>query len=79
MGEDLCWKCKDKLEHGNFGVLADLGQFLHCHHEPKEKPKCWCERVGGIHLFSAYIRFEGHEEMPIRMYFCPECGRPLHG
>ena len=64
---------------------------VHCHHPQREacdppmpplsteKPRCWHERVGGIHLFSAYIRFEGHEEMPIRMYFCPECGRPLHG
>jgi 4-hydroxy-3-methylbut-2-en-1-yl diphosphate synthase IspG/GcpE len=45
--------------------------IMHCHHEPKEKPKCWCE-INDQYLYRINKRIVGVEAL-----FCPECGREL--
>jgi len=78
MMETLCWKCKEQLETVRINRLKvtdyTLG-FLHCHHEPKEKPKCWCEQ-SDIKIYFDIVRcLERLSNMPAK--YCPECGRKL--
>ena len=40
---DLCWECREKFKDAD--IRTDLLQFLHCHHEPKEK---LCEHFNRI-------------------------------
>jgi len=61
---DLCWKCRE-------GWKVTQWPWTHCHHEQREKPKCWCER---FHIFNV-ITMESRIEATIR--YCPECGRKL--
>ena len=69
---DLCWRCEEQLKK-----LVDMGEvvrkgftWIHCHHYPKEKEKCWCERVG-----KNIISYDGVVwHIPKH---CPECGRSL--
>jgi hypothetical protein len=78
----LCWKCREKWEkeHGVAGLSPDIWSWLHCHHEPKEKEKCWCELTGGIDSRGRFrghcIAFEGGTTCPI--IYCRECGKPQH-
>lgn len=74
MNEDLCWKCREDFmvrchDYGLDGYFAD--HFLHCHHEPNEKPKCWCEEMNctpGYRQLNQTVVF---------VSFCPECGKKL--
>lgn len=61
---DLCWKCREKIPTS----MSCLWDVLHCHHEPKEKEKCWCETN------SCYFDAMAGTHKP---KFCPECGKKL--
>ena len=64
MSDKLCLKClTDWKENVNC-----LPSWLHCHHEPKEKAKCWCESPMDT-------RLSADESLSIN--FCPECGKKL--
>ncbi len=63
---ELCWECKEKAR----GYVR-LNPWVHCHHEPKEKSKCWCMRNSGPGKHSII----GDET--VKVIFCPECGRML--
>ncbi len=68
MSEGLCWKCREDLENHR-PILID---FLHCHHEPKEKQVCWCELEDRVRYRDLAI---GIHRVPL--IFCPECGKQL--
>lgn len=72
MSEGLCWKCEEAAtRYYSFGGIPC---FTHCHHdEPKEKPKCWCERHG----FPSSRKYMKLGEEAIEINFCPECGKKL--
>jgi hypothetical protein len=80
MSEELCWKCEEwMISHGITKCPPD-----HCHHEPKEKPKCWCEGEGEhrIQKFCTPYNYLGgrryYTMMPVeKAKFCPDCGRKL--
>lgn len=92
MSEGLCWKCKQVLDGLNEdkdvppSIKMALPLISHCHHEPKKKPKCWCER-DYIHdgcrrkfvVVELIDKNVGHEYRDALCPFlhCPECGRPL--
>ena len=70
----LCWSCKEKwlALSANNAINFDL---LHCHHEPKEKPDCWCKVVTNlIQAENFSITILGKE---VRVTHCPQCGRKL--
>ncbi len=67
--QELCWKCKEGLAGVAFSV------YLHCHHKPKEKTKCWCVNLfhaGGILTKETNTIFGF-----VSLNFCPQCGRNL--
>jgi len=68
MSEGLCWECKQAILD-KWGKKAFFLPWQHCHHEPKEKPKCWCEYKFGQKLY-----YNGQE---FTINFCPQCGRRL--
>ena len=71
MSEGLCWKCKEalmKIDISLRGSELDVRPYLHCHHEPKEKPaeRCWwCQEPGERKVTGGELNF------------CPRCGRKL--
>ena len=65
---DLCWKCREKIGHIN-GVECSFA-WTHCHHEPKEKEKCWCDGSTGKEIWY-------NEKDKWKISFCPVCGRKL--
>lgn len=67
---ELCWECRDWMKNSH--LLKD--PYLHCHHDPKEKPKCWCERHS--HFLGDYTL---HENEKLILIFCPQCGKKLSG
>jgi hypothetical protein len=78
--DDLCWKCQEYLK--NLGLdLNKLNPDNHCHHEPKEKPKCWCE----THEISSFVFVNDNalemtaklKSVKLNTKFCPECGKKL--
>lgn len=77
---DLCWECRERLVKWFKRNCPDLqvytwaSEILHCHHEPKEKPKCWCETGYSIGLPFYYV--DG-KVVYISLRFCPECGKRL--
>jgi hypothetical protein len=75
MSDNLCWKCREFAQKQHWD-LADPS--LHCHHEPKEKQKCWCERFprGNFHVGHKSGLHEEDLEFN-KINFCPECGRKL--
>ncbi len=73
---DLCWKCRKYYKGSATLYQAILYQpDSHCHHEPKEEPKCICENRSTI---IEYFVWHGSEKSQNRsIKFCPECGRKL--
>ncbi len=74
MSEGLCWKCKKELteiEKKFYGYGSTI--WWHCHHEPKEKPKCWCEKIG-TRAFPQCFYLECQNGI---LNFCPQCGEKL--
>ncbi len=67
-GQELCWKCKGKLDQ----VPLNVRDFLHCHHDPKEGLKCWCETR--IRKCREYTVIQGYT---VGVIFCPQCGKRL--
>jgi hypothetical protein len=80
--QGLCWKCREWLEwsiaRGLRHPAVKEDPSSHCHHEPREKEKCWCER--GTTRFVRLERYcDGGWESSaaFRSKFCPGCGRKL--
>ena len=80
MSEELCWKCKEALADLDIslrGSMLDVRPYLHCHHEPKEKPECWCESGHTIDsMGNGIAKTSIHGEL-IERNFCIRCGRKL--
>jgi hypothetical protein len=84
--QKLCWKCKRKFM-GKGIVMRDIGssmgtgnvyyltmEDMHCHHDlPEEKPACWCR---GLDRHKYEVLTDRHQ-IPVRVDFCPQCGRRL--
>ena len=82
---ELCWKCREFMEAVRFQNTS----YIHCHHEPKEKPKCWCEYPNYIKEYSYQakdIKFRGIQILKTNdhlvhsicaLNFCPQCGKKL--
>lgn len=62
--EDLCWECRQDL------MYYDVKKSYHCHHEPKEKKRCWCERGA-----SRAKLWDGRDY--VMTDYCPQCGKKL--
>jgi hypothetical protein len=70
--KDLCWECRKDL-HSMVINGSD-----HCHHEPKEKEKCWCEPlIDPTEKYTVVLNNRSGREEVLRLKFCPECGRSL--
>jgi hypothetical protein len=72
MENELCWKCRDYYLN-KYGSNCYFTPNQHCHHEPKEKEKCWCEyaekeRTG---------RYPTKGALGFKALYCPECGKKL--
>lgn len=65
-GQDLCWKCKEYYR-GYFPLNPDV----HCHHQPRYKRRCWCDKIENKKDESVI------DAVPVRVLFCPECGKSL--
>jgi hypothetical protein len=80
MSEGLCYKCRQAILD-KWGNKAFFLPSQHCHHEPKEKLKCWCEydRLKKIQLnYAPMNRYDiTNIGVPYTPNFCPECGRKL--
>jgi hypothetical protein len=73
MSEGLCWKCKEQ-----FHLWVGSGApWVHCHHEPKEKPKCWCEYKHDLKQEKVILQWLPGENKAFDISFCPVCGRKL--
>ena len=76
MDKELCFECKKRLLDGGYTTLAAI---LHCHHEPKEGPKCWCEYTNydeGLDTFILIKKIGNQiEDAFCALNFCPQCGR----
>ena len=58
--------------------VSKISEALHCYHEPKEKPKCWCKNIPGPKYITFTHMMHGDEVKSfVAMNFCPECGRKL--
>jgi hypothetical protein len=68
--KDLCRKCL-KYHKNKFGD-EEVWPDQHCHHEPKEKEKCWCAEP--LNFGITYHRID---DKGININFCPQCGKPL--
>ena len=68
---DLCWKCKDYLRSTG---IRPVGPSEHCHHLPREKPKCWCE-TKEYSTKAGLVRMVDGSNATFN--YCPECGRVL--
>ncbi len=66
--KDLCYKCLE-LFNADYPMVKRIHSWLHCHHEPKEKEKCWCEHHPNREVF-----YNGNWH---KASYCPECGTPL--
>ncbi len=64
--KDLCDECLKFSKDNKLEIFPDT----HCHHEPKEKEKCWCD----LPKEERYTVVQGHFAS-----FCLECGKPLKG
>ena len=72
MGEGFCWKCARYVEKLLIeGTIGGVYPWDHCHHEPKENTKCWCENYS-VEKFGKYAEVYG-KILPL--IFCPQCGR----
>jgi hypothetical protein len=73
MSEGLCYKCLDTLNALNNDISSLrnwMRGHLTCHHEPKEKPLCWCRQGLDRSFVDSGYQF-------VKIYYCPQCGRPL--
>jgi hypothetical protein len=75
MENKLCYKCMEKWEgYWEPGMRrSDYSPWLHCHHEPKERPKCWCEDNSTMKI----ERYRGFNWEPFKVNFCPQCGKGM--
>jgi len=64
---DLCWKCKQEMTAHELGCIQG---WSHCHHEPKEKEKCWCE-------YGDRVLYNPNGFAYAMVKFCPQCGKKL--
>lgn len=75
--KDLCEECKFDYEirfgHTNQPFIS-YQKWAHCHHEPKEKQKCWCEMTEDSSPKRVKV-WDGLGYVPLN--FCPECGRRI--
>ncbi len=90
MGQsELCKECLVAIARmsSKLCLTPDMEKLLflisHCHHEPKEKQKCWCEGYGKGEIKLDVARmvdftFHGRITAPVYVRFCPECGRKLN-
>jgi len=70
----LCWECREywnKFEIKSMDLK--FAPYIHCHHESREKVKCWCEG----------ITWKPSKEHPFVLdgafvKFCLECGKRLY-
>lgn len=78
MSEGLCWKCK---EYWDKHTPKEMEPWIHCPHEPKEKPevKCWaCEDHDWVIKWNATVRGSNIDNYAVTIAkCCPECGRKL--
>jgi len=76
MSEGLCWKCAMdwKARYHNVEIIP---LYAHCHHEPKERPKCWCDDIKAKTTIVEAFGAEWEERIAIKVNFCPQCGRKL--
>lgn len=74
MENELCWRCKEYINRTILPSDVGLGPFLHCHHEPKEKPKrCWCDDN-----YAILVEIDsGEAKHYLTATFCPQCGREM--
>jgi hypothetical protein len=83
--KDLYWKCKEEVNAkfpawNRFGC-EEFSSWLHCHHEPREKEICQCQKYR-FDAISAYATMKDNLsctnlQIAIPANFCPECGRKL--
>jgi hypothetical protein len=72
---DLCCKCKEKWNHIGWEAMMPFG-ILHCHHEEKTKPSCWCDLTSITRSVDSWVP-GGWQSW--RAKFCPVCGKKLEG
>jgi hypothetical protein len=86
MSEGLCWKCKEKLlkmRHEATGVsflqldVIEMFEKMSCIHEPKGKPKCWCEYSHNFEQEKVLLKWLPGEDKCFTISFCPVCGKKL--
>ena len=73
----LCWKCRERFKGSGNPYIDTIVDTLHCHHEPKEKEKCWCEYD---YKNPFYVECSDADQPDVKSYrikFCPVCGRKL--
>lgn len=78
--KELCFQCLEDMTDSEKQVLENTDPiWWHCHHEPKEKPVCWCHITGvttGTKDFMQWWKsLYPHHKFDIK--FCPKCGRKL--
>ena len=67
---DLCDKCLKEWwekERDMNGYVKLIPVATHCHHEPKEKEKCWCQKFEEDSVIKIYAN----------QFYCHQCGRKL--
>lgn len=73
MENELCWECKEGFK--KLGI--EKFEVFHCHHEPKENLKCWCENGRTIDLMdNGVAKTSIHGEL-VERNFCLKCGKKL--
>jgi len=76
----LCWECRERwgdhlTDKSNLDRLLEVDKpWLHCHHEPKEKAKCWCEGDRALLYAKSITTICGNA---VEINFCPQCGKKL--
>lgn len=79
--DGLCWRCKEawcngQVVSGEENILKRM-PYLHCHHLPKEKTRCWCDGGSTIDLMDDGVaKISIHGEL-VERNFCIKCGKPF--
>ncbi len=73
---NLCWECQKEMDLQGY---VRPHPWVHCHHEPKEKPKCWCEYdlEKKLQLNYAEPYYPSRIGVAYKPTYCPDCGRKL--
>lgn len=73
MSEKLCWKCIAdwKIAYPSDRIPIRL---MHCHHEEKTKPPCWCDLTSITRSVDSWAP-GGWQSWIAKL--CPVCGRKL--